>query len=1089
MAGFRSSGHTDSSIYDAPGIIHVSDKNAIYEFTDRWFFLPKDILEDKEPSLENGEWDMLSLYTSWENQGHEFYHGTSWYFKKLVIDEVGNYGLSLPFHYRGLQLYCNGQIIHETRPFEAGGINPEIVGKSEVVLLPVSFQKKGVNIVAIRTGILNGNSGFQRYVKFGPYKVLQREWFINFIWYCFLAAIDLFLFVYFLLYYNYRKGDLYYLVFSLLALSIGLFILGYKGIALWIFDSQQVYVLLTYGIGILIPPLLILFIHVFLKQSLFRITYIILSFYAFLLLFLFADCIYFSSPSNYIKYFYEPFIQSIGLVLVYGLWISFRSKRLGKAYSMRILTGMLVLAICSLLSMFHFLNVFIFTRDYTAEGFFFMVLVFASVLASRFAQVHTELESAHGELLVVDKMKDDFLATTSHELRTPLHGIIGLSEVMERDKKAPLPAKHRENVGLIKRSAERLAGLVNEILDFSKLQAGKVDLFIEEIRLPEHIAGLVSLAQGLVGEKPLRLTHAVPEDLPSIVGDKHRFEQIMLNLIGNAIKFTPEGEVEVSARTDNGGVLVSVRDTGPGIRKEDLNQIWSAYKQVEDPSTRHYEGAGLGLPITKRLVELHGGRVWADSTLGKGSVFHVWLPAQPPQGIAGVSRTQLARADILPPVMIEEPIPEVRVELREAGRHRPGYILAVDDDPVNLKIVADILGSEEYEVRTAASGPEAVEHVAREIPALVILDIMLPGMSGYEVAFRIRTDNPVRFIPIIMVSARAQLNDLVQGFIFGGNDYITKPYNAKELLVRVENQLAIGYIFQMEDRVKSHLSAKTTDLEISLLERTATLNEAITKMSDWEKLLMEDLNLARLFVGKMMMKRIDSQERLETAIHYDPLYTIGGDIYDIYEHAPGRIRILIIDATGHGVNASFNCISILTEYDLIRRTDLSPGEVFTFLNERLCSKFQHSRVYFTGSITDVDLNAGEVTASSAGHPEQYVHVPGKGVIHLKPHGAICGINRTLAFDESRADFPPGATLFLYTDGILENFSFAQRGEERRKPAIDDDKRLVQAFGENVECEDLEECLRNVLVRMKGTKYAKNRMSDDDITMVAMRRRT
>jgi phosphoserine phosphatase RsbU/P len=361
-------------------------------------------------------------------------------------------------------------------------------------------------------------------------------------------------------------------------------------------------------------------------------------------------------------------------------------------------------------------------------------------------------------------------------------------------------------------------------------------------------------------------------------------------------------------------------------------------------------------------------------------------------------------------------------------------------------------------------------------------------MSGYELAFKLRTDRAGIYIPIIMVSARTQLNDLVKGFIFGGNDYITKPFNAKELLVRVENQLAIGYIFQMEERVKAHLSAKSNDLETSLLERTASLNEAVTKMSEWERLLLDDLNLARLFVGKMMMKRINSTDRLDVGIHYDPLYTIGGDIYDIYEHGNGHVRILVVDATGHGVNASFNCISILTEYDLIRRTALSPAEVFTFLNERLCSKFQHARVYFTGFIADINLEKGVLVASSAGHPEQYVHVPGKGVTGMKPHGAICGINRNLKFDEVQVEFPAGSTLFAYTDGILENFSYAQRDVERRKDVLKNEDYLEDVFSECVNQPELDDMLKKLLVRMKGAGYSKNRMNDDDITMVAVRRR-
>ncbi len=307
----------------------------------------------------------------------------------------------------------------------------------------------------------------------------------------------------------------------------------------------------------------------------------------------------------YMKHLFFLFLIVSVISVFYCMWINIVAIKEKKPFAWRMMLGFMVLGISTLSAIPLFMRLSS-DKVYIVEGFFFMTIFFASALIDRFAQVHSDLEHAHGALVVLDKMKDDFLATTSHELRTPLHGIIGLSEAMERDKKEPLSAKHRENMGLIKASAERLASLVNDILDFSKLQAGRVDLFLEEINLRDRITGLVSLAHGLVGEKKITLSHDIPEDLPSIIGDRHRIEQIMLNIIGNAIKFTESGEVRVRARAEDGGVVIEVSDTGPGMKNEDLDQIWSAYKQIEDPSTRHYEGAGLGLPISKRLVELHG---------------------------------------------------------------------------------------------------------------------------------------------------------------------------------------------------------------------------------------------------------------------------------------------------------------------------------------------------------------------------------------------------------------------------------------------------------------------------------------------------
>jgi signal transduction histidine kinase len=213
---------------------------------------------------------------------------------------------------------------------------------------------------------------------------------------------------------------------------------------------------------------------------------------------------------------------------------------------------------------------------------------------------------------------------------------MGIAESMETGALGDLNARQKENLELIRSSAMRLNGLVNSILDFSKLRAGKADLFLEEVSIGDLVSSALSLLKPSAQEKGLELRSEIG-DLPMIKADRNRLYQIIFNLAGNAIKFTDTGSVVVKATTGDGHARVCVTDTGPGIAPEDLGRIWSPFTQAESAETRHTVGTGLGLAITKYLVELHGGRIWAESEPGKGSVFCFELPLEPPA--AGIERT------------------------------------------------------------------------------------------------------------------------------------------------------------------------------------------------------------------------------------------------------------------------------------------------------------------------------------------------------------------------------------------------------------------------------------------------------------------
>ena len=414
-------------------------------------------------------------------------------------------------------------------------------------------------------------------------------------------------------------------------------------------------------------------------------------------------------------------------------------------------------------------------------------------------------------------------------------------------------------------------------------------------------------------------------------------------------------------------------------------------------------------------------------------------------------------------------------------------MLVVDDDPDNRRILIEVLSRHSYRVRAVGDGPGAMEAVGEAMPHVVLLDIMLPGMSGFEVAAKIRETYPDIYIPIIMVTARSGMEDMVKGFAFGGNDYIVKPFNSNEVLARVENQLAISNMISMEKRVESFMRGGTAPEETSLVARAAALDEAVRRLSDWEAIISKDLSVAKGFLTRLMRRTVQT-DSVEYDIDYDPLFAIGGDVYDVHEFTPGKIRVFLGDSTGHGIHASLNTITIMTEYGQLRGELASPSEMLTALNDRFCSRFSHYRIVFTCCIAEIDLFAGTVRFASAGHPTQFATSDEQGVARLKPAGPIIGFRKGVRYNELLMDFKTGAVLFLYTDGLLdEGFrmstaatrdGWVMRGEEYLRGVLENLPGTLSPA----------EICAAVKKEMKGERRKKDRLTDDDITIIALRRK-
>jgi signal transduction histidine kinase/class 3 adenylate cyclase len=442
-----------------------------------------------------------------------------------------------------------------------------------------------------------------------------------------------------------------------------------------------------------------------------------------------------------------------------------------------------------------------------------VLIIFRKRSAIQKAKLLQEM-AVSNQLRQVDKLKDQFLANTSHELRTPLNGIVGLSESLlekihsEEDK---------EDLELIVASGRRLSNLVNDILDFSRLKEHDLELQLKPVDIRTVSELCLRLNRHLLQDKKLELVNRIPENITYCLADENRLQQILQNLVANAIKFTKEGIITIDAQEVDGMMIVSVSDTGIGIEKNKQSGIFKEFEQADGSIGREFGGTGLGLSITKYLVELHGGNIGVVSEPGKGSVFSFTIPlashsASSPALTANGGKIIGGVHSVSSPVMEKEVSAKLKSSSTSPSKNEENKrnILVVDDEPVNLKVLKNHLEREGYAVTLAHDGQEALDLLENENHFhLVLLDVMMPRISGYEVCQKIRQKHLSSALPIIMVTAKNQVNDLVEGFDLGANDYIVKPFSKDELLARVKAQLDNYGIHEATNRFVPHEFIRT----------------------------------------------------------------------------------------------------------------------------------------------------------------------------------------------------------------------------------------------------------------------------------------
>ncbi|MDZ8139723.1 MAG: PAS domain S-box protein [Nostoc sp. DedQUE04] len=394
----------------------------------------------------------------------------------------------------------------------------------------------------------------------------------------------------------------------------------------------------------------------------------------------------------------------------------------------------------------------------------------------------------------IDQMKTDFISTVSHELRTPLTSVLGFASIIQEkletdvfpmisteDRKLQKTIKRvADNLNIIVSEAERLTSLINDVLDIAKMEAGKVEWQMQPIDPSELLDWATNSTAGLFETNGLQLVSEIEPGLPQIVGDRNRLLQVLINLISNAVKFTESGCVTCRVKQGDDGVCISVIDTGIGIAPEDQPKVFEKFRQVGDTLTDKPKGTGLGLPICKQIVDHHGGRIWVESEPGKGSIFSFIIPTY------ACDRQTTANLNL---DMLVKQLKEHVITKSAVLNQNRKTILVVDDDANIRELLRQQLENEGYNVREGKDGMDAIHQIKISRPDLILLDVMMPQINGFDVAAVLKNDPQTADIPIIILSI---IENKERGYHIGIDRYLTKPIDTGKLLNEIGSLLYQG---------------------------------------------------------------------------------------------------------------------------------------------------------------------------------------------------------------------------------------------------------------------------------------------------------
>ncbi len=589
-----------------------------------------------------------------------------------------------------------------------------------------------------------------------------------------------------------------------------------------------------------------------------------------------------------------------------------------------------------------------------------------------------EIEQARDHLREMDRVKSRFTANIHHELRTPLTLMLAPLDSLLGGDLGALPDPVQAYLRTMRSNGLRLLKLINNLLDLAKLESRELSVTRRPLALGERIGEVVASARPMVERKQIALSHELAEGLPEIHADADALDKVLVNLLGNALKFTPAGgTIRFRAFPEAGGVHVVVEDSGIGIPPDQLGRIFDRFAQVDGSATRRFEGTGIGLSLCQELVELHGGRIWAESEgQGHGTRMHFTLPPGEPDaagpepmleaasgasarasagdslqgavdGIAaevdlGASEGDARLEEMERHVDRHEDWQHNRAATRREGRteaERPAVVLA-EDNPDMRRLLADLLGRE-FRVRATAHGRAALEAVREEPPELVVTDVMMPEMSGTELCQAIKQDPELSGVSVMLVTSKAERELKIQGLELGADDYVTKPFHPRELLARARSLARLRLLGRaLEERNAALESAlvelRETQAQLVHREKMASLGQFVAGIA-------HELNNPLNFLqGGVYHLRRYTDAMLEALGHYEEQLGQLGQVEAVDAvHAEGKLdHVLsdlqsVIDTCDEGVERCTALVNDLRTFSRLDRAELAPTRLEEGLDSTL----------------------------------------------------------------------------------------------------------------------------------------------------------
>jgi signal transduction histidine kinase/DNA-binding response OmpR family regulator/serine phosphatase RsbU (regulator of sigma subunit)/anti-sigma regulatory factor (Ser/Thr protein kinase) len=768
------------------------------------------------------------------------------------------------------------------------------------------------------------------------------------------------------------------------------------------------------------------------------------------------------------------------------------------------------------------------------EGYRGFVDLIAGQIAAGITNARAyESERQRAESLAeLDRAKTAFFTNISHEFRTPLTLLLGPAEDALADPDEPLPPGQRARVEVVHRNAQRLLRLVNALLDFSRLESGHVAARLEPIDLPRYTADLASMFRPAVERAGLALAVECPPLPRPVPVDPEMWAKIVLNLLSNALKFTFSGTITVAvgpAADDT--VELSVADTGIGIAPADQARLFERFHRVVGARSRSHEGSGIGLALVAELAEVHGGTVELTSTPGRGSTFRVRVPAgavpagEPapvvPAGASQHAAGFLADAMRWTPEHPAAPGPTGPAPDGGARRDAP-TVLVVDDNADMRDYVVSLL-DDTYTVRVAGDGQEALDLVRVHPPDLVLTDVMMPHLDGLELLAALRGDPATADIPVVMLSARAGEEATVEGLEAGADDYLVKPFSARELLARVranleldrvrrrrdelernrqlldqaqrlagvgswEVDLASGlmvasdeFLRQVQltpddlrdgiaasfdrrvhpddvdvvrDAVRAAVGGAPLDYTVRLVLDDGSIREfrtlgelvrapdgtpsklrgsnqdvteqrqaqlALASAAAAQEAAAQEHRIADELQLSLLPERTFDPEHLDVATYYRAGVQgtqVGGDWYDLIELGADRTALIMGDVMGRGVQAAAVMGQLRAAVRAYARLDLPPADILEFLDGVVRDLGDDQIVTCVYAVYDPGDRS--LAYANAGHLPPLLVVPGQPTRRLTGAAGPPLGTGPVSLVEERIPLPPGATLVLYTDGLVEH---------------------------------------------------------------------